>query len=83
MGHLHGSQDSLRSARHSIVSSAAQEFLRQHPSALNKTSGAGFRVIRQPTGRDFASGRILFGFRDFKKFFKQNNQPPLLFPHFA
>jgi hypothetical protein len=58
MGHLHGSQDSLRSARHSIVSSAAQETGR---------SGAGFRVIRQPTGRDFASGRILFGFRDFKK----------------
>jgi hypothetical protein len=50
--------------------------------SVKQAVGRGFRVLRQPTGRNFASRRMLFGFRDFKKKVKQNNQPPLLFPHF-
>jgi hypothetical protein len=52
--------------------------------SIGVKQAAGCRVSGAlPTDRSkFASRRILFGFRDFKKFFKQNNQPPLLFPHF-
>ena len=36
----------------------------------------------QPTARKSYLPRILFVFRDFKNFLKQNNQPPLSFHHF-